>query len=368
MQATIAVIPGDGVGKEIVPQGVKALQAVAKRFHHEFNLRPLSMGFEAWKKTGEAISRETIDVCQSSQGILMGAIGAAQWENVAENVPPGWGRRQLNRELEYCASIRPSYIYPQLVNKTPVKPGIIQGTDVIVLREMRWMNKKHPNTSKSTSRGRYAADRLCFYEDEVLPILKFSFLLAQSRKKKLVLAAQSSVFQTSKLWLRLFTEMSQQFSDVKIDAMAPDNCAMQLMRNPAEFDVIVSDSTFMGGMLNNLVGLLMGSIGMAPGATVALRDGATFARMVLPSGMYEPIHGTAPLRAGQGIANPIGTVLAAAMLLRYSLNLEAEAQAIERAVGEVLTQGYRTYDIMEPGNTKIGTEEMGDRIAAAILS
>lgn len=366
MRATIAVIPGDGIGKEIVPQGVKALRAVEKRFRHQFDLRHVDMGFETWKATGEALPAETLETCKNSQGILLGATGAGQWEHAGENIPPGWGRRQLCRDLEYCASVRPARVFPQTIDTSPVKPERIQGTDLVVVREMRWINKKHPKTARRTERGRCASDRLFFYEDEIVPILRFSFLLAQARKKKLCLMAQSSVFQSSKLWLQVFTEMGQHFPDVTIDAMAPDNCAMQLIRNPSVFDVIVSDSTPMGGMMNNLAALLMGSIGMAPGGTIGLRDGSTFTGMVVPNGMYEPIHGSAPVRAGQWIVNPIGTVLAAAMLLRYSLSLEQEAQAMERAVERVLSQGYRTYDIIEPGKTKIGTKEMGDRIAAAI--
>lgn len=366
MKATIAVIPGDGIGKEIVPQGLKALRAVEKRFGHKFDLRQVNMGYDSWKATGEALPKETVEACQSSQGILLGATGAGQFEHAGENIPPGWGRRQLSRELEYCASVRPARVFPQVVNVSPVKPERIQGTDLVVVREMAWLNKKHPKTARRTERGRYASDKLFFYEDEIRRLLRFSFLLARARRKKLCLMAQSSVFQSSKLFLQVFTEMAKDFPDVAIDTMAPDNCAMQLMRNPALFDVIVSDSTPMGGMMNNLAALLMGSIGMAPGGTIGLRDGASFTKMVVPNGMYEPIHGSAPLRAGQGIVNPIGTVLAAAMLLRYSLGLEQEAQAMERAVERVLDQGYRTYDIMEPGKSKVGTEEMGDRIAAAI--
>ncbi|MFC1991086.1 isocitrate/isopropylmalate family dehydrogenase, partial [Chloroflexota bacterium] len=342
------------------------LRSVEKRFHHEFDLHEAAIGFETWKATGNALPMETINFCKSSQGILLGATGAAQWEHAAENIPPGWGRRQLSREMGYCASVRPARVYPQLLNATPVKPEYIQGMDAVIVRETRWINKKHPRTMRHTSQGWYASDKLSFREDEILPILRFSFLLAQSRRKNLVLMAQTSIFQTSALWLRHFTEMGQQFPDVEIDTMAPDNCVMQLVRNPSQFDVIVCDSTPMGGMLNEIAGLLMGSIGMAPGASVALRDGPDFAQMVVPNGLYEPIHGSAPRRAGQGIANPIGTVLAAAMLLRYSLNLEREAKAIENAVDRVLSQGYRTYDIMGDGNIKVGTEEMGNHIAAAV--
>lgn len=366
MKATIAVIPGDGIGKETVPQGVKALRAVEKCFQHKFELREANMGFDLWKATRNALPRETIEICKSSQGILFGAIGTGQSEYAAENVPRGWGRHQLFREMAYCASVRPARVYTPLINTSPVKPERIQETDMVIIRDLVWVNKKHPKTTRHTSYGWYASDKLYFQEGEVLPILRFSFLLAQARRKTLVLMAQTSVFQTSKLWLSLFIEMGRQFPDVETRVMATDDCAMQVIRNPREFDVIVCDSTVMGGMLNNLAALLMGSIGMAPGMAVALREGSSFGEMVVPNGMYEPIHGSAPKRAGQGIANPIGTVLAAAMLLRYSLDLEQEARFIECAVEHVLAQGYRTYDIIEAGSTKVGTEEMGDRIAAAI--
>ncbi|MFH1652282.1 MAG: isocitrate/isopropylmalate family dehydrogenase, partial [Chloroflexota bacterium] len=284
MKATLAIIPGDGIGKEVVPQGVKALQAVAQRFRHDFDLRRLEMGYEHWKVTGDALPAATIETCRHSQGVLMGATGMAQWEHAVKNAPPGWGRRQLSRELDYCASVRPAHIFPPLANVSAVKPERLQGADFVIIREMVWLNKKHPKTARRTERGRYAADRLHFYEDEILPILKFSFLLAAARRKRLVLVAQTSIFQTSKLWLQLFTEMSHQFPEISIDTMAPDNAAMQLVRNPSEFDVIVCDSTPMGGMLNNLAGVLMGSIGMAPGGTVGLKEGKTFNEMVIPNG------------------------------------------------------------------------------------
>ncbi len=366
MKATIAVMPGDGIGPEIVPQGVKALKVIAKRFKHDFNLVPVQMGYNALKATGSALTPETIKICDKSNGILLGATGAAQWEHAGENYPPGWGRRQLCRELKHRISVRPARVYSQTINTSPVKPERIQGMDLVVVRDMVLINKEGTKTVETTARGRHAVDRLDFYEDEIVPTLKFGFLLARSRKKKLCLMAQSSVFATSKLWLQVFTEMSKKYPDVEIDTQAPDNCAMQLMRNPTVFDVIVCDSTPMGGMMNNLAALLIGSIGMAPGTTIGLRDGETYTQMVVPNGLYEPIHGSAPVRAGQGIVNPIGTVLAAAMLLRYSLGLEQEAQAVERGVEKALTQGYRTYDIMEQGRTKVGTDEMGDRIAAAI--
>ena len=179
---------------------------------------------------------------------------------------------------------------------------------------------------------------------------------------------QSSIFATARLWLKMFEEMASEYPDIEVEIQAPDNCAMQFMRSPARFDVIVCDNTPMGGMLNNLAALLIGSIGMAQGTSLGLKDGQTYQDMVLRNGIYEPIHGAAPLRAGQNIANPIGTILAGAMLLRYSLGLEAEAQAIEHAVEAVLEQGYCTYDIMEAGKKKIGTAEMGDRIAGALES
>ena len=363
MKATIAVIDGDGIGPEIVPQGVKALKVIAKRFKHDFNLVPAQLGYTTWKQTGHAAPPETIELCRKSDGVLLGAIGAGQWANTSENFPPGWGRRQFCRELRYTCSVRPAKVSSHTINVSPTKADRIKGTDLVVVRDRSpdWLK-----LTDKTPRGRLARDILEFYEDEIIPTLKFAFLLARSRKKKLCLMTQSSQFATSKLWLQVFQEMAKKHPDVELDVQAPDNCAMLLMRNPAVFDVIVTDSPAMGGMMNNLAALLMGSVGMGPGTTIGLRDGDTYTAMVQRNGLYEPIHGTASIRSGQGIVNPIGTVLAAAMLLRYSLGLEQEAQAIERGVEKALEQGCRTYDIMEPGKIKVGTNEMGEHIAAAI--
>ncbi len=368
MKATIAVAAGDGVGKEVVPQGTKALRAVERRFRHKFDLRPIDIGFEWWKDTGQVVTREALETCRSSQGVLLGALGAGDWQPSEGKRPPSWGRSQLVTELGYCASIRPAHVFAELEDATPVKPERIHGADLVIVREGRSSSKlkQQKATLRQTKRGWCSSYELKFYEDEITPVLKCSFLLAQGRRKKLTLMAQPSVFQTSRLWQQLFEQMAQKFLDVETDVLAPDNCAMQLIRNAREFDVIVCDSSTMGGILNNLAGLIMGSVGMAPGATVALQDGSTFRQTIVPNGVYEPIHGTAPKRAGQWVVNPIGTVLAAAMLLRYSLHLEDEARAVERAVEETLARGYRTYDIMQPGKTRVGTAEMGDLIASAI--
>ncbi|MSP96473.1 MAG: 3-isopropylmalate dehydrogenase [Betaproteobacteria bacterium] len=366
MKATIAVIPGDGIGPEIVAQAIKALKAIDSRFKHQFDIRSLQMGFNAWKTTGTALTRETIEFCRQSDGILLGATGAADSEYTAKDFPPGWGRRELCRELKYYASVRPVKVFPQTMNASPIKAERIAGTDLVVVRDMTLINKAGLARDSVAAGGRFAQDILEFQESEITPTLKFAFLLARSRSRKLCLMTQSSLFATSRLWLRIFEEMANKYADVAVQVQAPDNCAMQLMRNPAEFDVIVTDNTAMGGMINNLGALLIGSIGMAPGTSMGLKDGESFSAMVQRNGLYEPIHGSAPLRAGQRIVNPIGTVLAAAMLLRYSLALSDEANAIERAIERALDKGIRTYDIMEPGMKKVGTDEMGDRIAEEI--
>ena len=368
MQAHIAIIEGDGVGPEIVPQGVKVLQAIGARFGHDFLMQPVAMGYHAWKDTGTALSDEGIAICRASDGILHGATGPGDMEYTAKDFPPGWGKRQLCRELDHRISVRPIKVYPQTLAVSPVKADRLQGTDLVVVRDMTLINKAGLATTGTGPNGRTAEDRFVHDEATVTRSLKFAYLLARSRRGKLCLMTQSSLYATSRLWLTLFEEMSHLYPDVKVEVWAPDNCAMQLIRNPTVFDVIVTDNTPMGGMLNNLAALFVGSVGMAPGTSICLRDGERFTDMVVRNGMYEPIHGSAPLRAGQGIVNPIGTVLAAAMLLRYSLALEAEAAAIEVAVADVLDAGWRTYDIMAPGLQKIGTAQMGDLIAAAIAA
>lgn len=366
MKATIAIIDGDGVGPEVVPQGVKALKAIAKRYGHALDLVPAQLGYTAWRETGQAAPADTIELARESDGVLLGAIGVPQWAHANESLPAGLGRRYFCRELEHTCSVRPVKVSPHTLNVGPVKADRTEGADLVVVRDTSLLNNERLKLTNTTTRGRMAKDILEFYEDEIVRPLKFAFLLARSRRKKLCLMAQSSIYATSRLWLQMFQEMAKQYADIEIDAQAPDDCAMQVMRNPAVFDVIVTDSTAMGGMINNLAALLMGSVGMGPSATIGLRDGDTYTAMIRRNGLYEPIHGIAHRRAGRRIVNPIGTVLAAALLLRYSLGLEREAQAIERGVEKALEQGYRTYDIMEPGKTQVGTNEMGERIAVAI--
>jgi len=368
LQANIAVIEGDGVGPEVVPQGVKVLQAIARRYGHSFRFDDVAMGYRAWKQNGTALAPEAIALCQMSDGILHGATGPGDWEYTEKDFPPGWGKRQLCRELGLRLSIRPVLISPHLLHAGPIKAERLEGVDCVILRDMTLINRAGLATTGEDERGRNARDVFEFSEAEVRPALKFAFLLAASRRNKLCLMTQSSLYATSRLWLSLFQEMSADFPGVSVEVQAPDNCAMQFVRNPASFDVIITDNTPMGGMLNNLSALMLGSIGMAPGTSVALRDGSTYAEMVIKNGMYEPIHGSAPLRAGQGIANPIATILAGAMLLRFSLAMEEEARTVERAVEAVLAQGFRTYDIMTPGCTKLGTAEMGEKIAAAVAT
>jgi 3-isopropylmalate dehydrogenase len=366
LKARLAIIEGDGVGPEVVRQGVKALEAVAARFNHQFEMQPVSIGFNAWRSTGSALSQEAIELCRASDGILLGATGPADHEYTRPDAPPGWGRRQLSRELGLCASVRPIRAYPQTAGVSPIRSERIEQADLVIVRDMTLVNRLGLHRSGQTPSGRFAEDTLAFDEPSIQKTLRFAFLLAQSRNARLCLATQSSMYATSRLWLSIFTEIGAEFPGVSTEVQAPDNCAMQLIRNPSHFDVIVTESTPMGGMLNNLAAMINGSIGMAPGTTIALKEGTSYTAMVERSGLYEPIHGSAPRRAGQDLVNPIGTVLAAAMLLRYSLSLEAEAVAVEHAVASALDGGYRTYDIMEPKKIRVGTEAMGDRIAAAI--
>ncbi len=368
MQARIVVMPGDGIGLEIVPQGVKVLDAVAKRFGHQFDYLPVKIGYRAWRDRGIAITDEEIEICRTSDGMLHGAAGAADSEYTTKDYPPGYGKRQLGRELGLRLSMRPITIPAALADAGPVKPELTRGTDLIVLRDMTLINKQGLATTGSDARGRTAQDILEFSEEDVALALRFAFTLARTRRKQLCLMTQSSLFATSRLWLAVFQELAADYPDVAVEVHAPDNCAMQLMRKPTSYDVIITDNTAMGGMMNNLAALLVGSVGMAPGTMIGLRPGGDDpASMVNRNGLYEPIHGSAPTRAGQDIANPIGTILAAAMLLRFSLGLHAEADAISQAVEQTLNAGWRTYDIMKPGMRKIGTTEMGDRVAQALL-
>ena len=362
MQFDLAVLPGDGIGPEVASEAIKVLQAVGSSFGHNFNLNYGLVGGTAIDQSGTALSSDTLKMCRSCRAVLLGAVGGPKWDDPKAKVRPEDGLLALRKELGLFANLRPVKVFPVLVDSTNLKPGVIEGVDFIFVRELTGgLYFARPKRQWQTSRGRRATDSMTYSEQEIERIIKVGFELARSRGKKLVSVDKANVLQVSRLWRQVATEIAGEYPDVELEHMLVDACAMRLIQNPIYFDVIVTENMF-GDILTDEASMLAVSMGMLPSASLAgvPREGVNI------FGMYEPIHGSAPRRAGLNMANPIASILSVAMMLRYSFGLIKEAQAIEAAVDKVLGEGYRTYDIMSQDKTKLGTKEMGDLIARQI--
>jgi len=358
----LAVLPGDGVGPEVTAEAVKVLQAVGKRFAHCFNPRYGLVGGVAIDHTGEALSKDTLKMCQDCQAVLLGAVGGPKWDDPRAKVHPEDGLLALRKGLGLFANIRPVKVFPQLVDSTNLKPEVIKGVDFIFVRELTGgLYFGRPKRQWQTSRGRRATDTMTYSEQEIERIVRVGFELARGRHKKLVSVDKANVLQSSRLWRQVASEIAAEYPDVELEHMLVDACAMRLIQNPAYFDVLVTENTF-GDILTDEASMLAGSMGMLPSASLA---GVPWEGVNI-FGMYEPIHGSAPRRAGLNMANPIAIILSVAMMLRYSFGLIKEAQTVEAAIDEVLQGRFRTYDIMDEGKTKVGTKEMGDLIAGKV--
>jgi 3-isopropylmalate dehydrogenase len=362
MEFHVAVLAGDGIGPEVVAQGTKVLDAVGERFGHRFHFHHGLIGGVAIDATGTALSEDTLNLCRRSDAVLLGAVGGPKWDDPRAPVRPEDGLLALRKNLGLFANLRPVKVLPSLVDCTNLKPEVVRGVDLVVVRELTGgLYFGQPKKQWQDSEGRHAVDTLAYSEMEIERILRVGFELARSRRRKLTSVDKANVLQSSRLWRQIATELSSQYPDVELQHMLVDACAMRLIQRPADFDVLVTENMF-GDILTDEASMLAGSLGMLPSASLAqIPRGATF-------GLYEPIHGSVPSRAGQNVANPIATILSVAMMLQYSFGLETEARAVENAVTAVLERGYRTYDIMSEGKTKVGTKEMGDLIAQEVKS
>ncbi|MCD6390783.1 MAG: 3-isopropylmalate dehydrogenase [Dehalococcoidia bacterium] len=360
MEFNIAVLPGDGVGPEVITEALKVLQTVGEKFGHGFRLHDGLIGGVAIDTLGTALSDETLGMCKECDAVLLGAVGGSKWDDPQAKIHPEDGLLALRKELGLFANLRPVKVFPMLVDSTNLKPEVVRGVDLVVVRELTGgLYFGQPKKQWQTPEGRQAVDTLAYSEVEIERILKVGFELARNRRKKLASVDKANVLQSSRLWRQIAQEVSADYLDVELQHMLVDSCAMRLIQRPADLDVVVTENMF-GDILTDEASMLAGSMGMLPSASLAgIPRGKTF-------GMYEPIHGSAPSRAGQNMANPIATILSAAMMLRYSFALEAEATAVENAVLAVLEQGYRTYDIMSEGKVRVGTKEMGDLIAQKV--
>jgi len=353
----ITVLKGDGIGPDIVAEAMNVLEAVGKKYNNKFNFNEKLVGGAALDACGVPLPDDTLEACKNCDSILLGAVGGPKWDNLPSNMRPEAGALlRLRKELGLYANLRPAIIHKALSSASPIKPEIIgDSLDILVVRELTGGIYFGERGHREGKYGEEAYDVEAYSEFEVKRIAKTAFEAAMKKNKRVTSIDKSNVLESSKLWRKAVIEVAKDYPEVELDHMYVDNAAMQLVRNPKHFDVIVTSNIF-GDIISDEASQITGSIGMLPSAS--LSDGAF--------GMYEPIHGSAPDIAGMDIANPIATILSAGMMLRYSFGLNAEADAIEAAVTEVLDAGYRTPDIYSEGTTKVGTKEMGRIISEKI--
>ncbi|MBS3968695.1 MAG: 3-isopropylmalate dehydrogenase [Clostridia bacterium] len=349
--ARVAVLPGDGIGVEIVPQAIKVLNKVAPKYGIELEYSEDLIGGAAIDAKGVALPEATLQLCKESQAVLLGAIGGPKWDTLpAPQRPEVASLLPLRKHLGLYANVRPTVLNPALIGASPLKEELVKGTDMIVIRELTggiYFGEKYREPHPS---GEKAVDILVYTTEEIERIARLAFDIAGKRRKKVTSVDKANVLESSRLWRETVTRLAQDYPEITLEHMYVDNCAMQLIRNPLQFDVILTENMF-GDILTDEASILSGSIGMLASASF----GGNVA-------MYEPAHGSAPDIAGQDKANPLATILSAAMMLKYSFNCSEGAEEIERAVAKVLAEGYRTGDIMEPGKKLVGTEEMGNLV------
>jgi len=351
----IAVLAGDGIGAEIVPQALKALEKVAQKYNLKFNYTHALIGGAAIDAHGTALPEETLTLCRESDAVLLGAIGGPKWDLLpAPQRPEVAALLPLRKALGLYANIRPVTLFPELIAASALKPEVIEGVDLVVIRELTGGLYFGEKKREKTATGERAVDTLVYTTEEIERIARLGFETARARRKKLTSVDKANVLESGRLWRETVTRLAAEYPDVALEHMYVDNCAMQLVRWPKQFDVIVTENTF-GDILTDQASMLGGSIGMLPSASIGGQVG-----------LYEPSHGSAPDIAGQDKANPLATIMSAGMMLEYSFQQVEAAQEIYRAVGAVLTKGYRTVDLAEAGKETVGTAAMGDLVAEEI--
>lgn len=356
MEYQLAVIPGDGIGPDIIEQALLVLNKVGDKFGHTFQCKTVLAGGAAIDATGGCLPQETIDICKASDAVLLGAVGGPKWDTLPGDQRPERALLGIRKELGLFANLRPAMIFEELADASPLKAEILAGgLDILVVRELTGGIYFGERGTKETDMGPAAYDVEQYSQGEVRRIAKVAFDMARKRNRHVTSVDKANVLDSSRLWRRVVTEVAKDYPDVTLDHLYVDNAAMQLVRNPRQFDVIVTSNIF-GDILSDEASQITGSIGMLPSASLAQGN----------FGMYEPIHGSAPDIAGQDKANPAATILSVAMMLRYTFNLPAEADAIENAVKAVLAEGIRTPDLYTGSETLVGTAEMGRRIAEKI--
>lgn len=351
----IAVLPGDGIGPEVVREAIKVLLKIGERFNHRFEVREALIGGAALDEVGVPLPPETLSLCKNSNAVLLGAIGGSKWDNNPPELKPERALLSLRKELGLYANLRPARIYSPLIHSSTLKPETIEDIDLLVVRELTGgLYYGEPRGIHETEDHKLAVNTMTYSDDEIERIAVVAFDAAKKRRKRVCSVDKANVLECSRLWRSVVNEVANRYPDVELTHMYVDNCAMQLIRNPRQFDVIVTENLF-GDILSDEAAMLTGSIGMLPSASL----GGTVA-------LYEPVHGSAPDIAGQGRANPIAAIASVAMMLRLSLHLVPEADAVEKAIHSALSQGYRTADICGPGEAPVSTSTMGGIIVEQI--
>lgn len=357
MTKKIAVLPGDGIGTEIVAEAVKVLEALRRNFGLNIEMEQALVGGAAYDATGHPLPEQTLTLAKAADAVLLGAVGGYKWESLDIALRPEKGLLGLRSELGLFSNLRPAILYPQLANASTLKPEVVSGLDIMIVRELTgdiYFGK--PRGIRVLENGeREGFNTMVYRESEIERIGRSAFDIAMRRDKRVCSVDKANVLECTELWREVMTRVAKDYPEVTLSHMYVDNAAMQLVRAPKQFDVMVTGNMF-GDILSDCAAMLTGSIGMLPSASLDASG----------KGMYEPIHGSAPDIAGKGIANPVATILSVAMMLRYSLNQPELAGRVESAVNKVLDQGLRTADIYTPGMQKAGTAEMGDAVVAAL--
>ncbi len=357
MKKTICVLPGDGIGPEIVAEAIKVMDAVAAKFGHEFVYEEALIGGAAIDATGTPLPEKTLEVCRKADAVFLGAVGGPKWDQMANDVRPEKGLLGIRKELGLFANLRPATLFQELAGACLLRADIAaKGLDLIVVRELTGdVYFGQPRGIEERDGKRVGFNTMIYDEEEIRRIAHVAFQTARKRTSKVCSADKANVLETSRLWRDVLNEVHKEYPDVELSHIYVDNAAMQLVRDPSQFDVIVTGNIF-GDILSDEAAVITGSLGMLPSASL----GTT------APGLFEPIHGSAPDIAGQDKANPLATILSAAMMLRLAFDAPAEAEAVENAVRKALQEGYRTPDIMEEGKQCIGTKQMGDVVVKHI--
>ncbi len=365
-EVQVLLLPGDGIGPEVVAAARRVLETVAAHRGYRFQFEEDAVGGAAIDAYGTPLREETIARARQVDAVFLGAVGGPKWDHLPKSTRPEAGLLRLRKELGLFANLRPVRVFDALADATPLKPEVVRGVDLIVVRELTGgLYFGQPSELHRDPGGRWAVDTLPYREEEIARIVDLAFQLARARRRKVTSVDKANVLNTSALWREVASEVASRYPDVTLEHQLVDSCAMRLVARPRDFDVLVMENLF-GDILSDEAAVLAGSLGMLPSASLHGRPPERPGSPAIRFGLYEPVHGSAPDIAGKGIANPIGAILSAAMLLRWSLGDEVAASAVEQAIDATLASGARTADLARPGETPLSTEAFTERVIAAL--